>query len=116
MWEIEFYETHTGRCPVQDFIDDLDPKGQAKVLWVVDLLQKYGPRLGMPYAKHIGGELWELRIKMASNQYRIIYFLFTGKVFVLLHGFAKKTSAIPRRDLEIARERYKDFSRRRSES
>ncbi|SFH91390.1 hypothetical protein SAMN04487830_11270 [Pseudobutyrivibrio sp. OR37] len=30
MYEIEFYDTEDGRCSVQEFLDDLDPKMHAK--------------------------------------------------------------------------------------
>lgn len=33
MYEIEFYDTEDGRCPVQEFLDDLDPKMHAKTLY-----------------------------------------------------------------------------------
>ena len=116
MWEIEYYETGRARCPIREFIDSLDSKSKAKVARTIDLLEQFGIELGMPYAKHIEEELWELRTRVGTNQYRIIYFLFTGKVFILLHGFMKKSGRIPERDLKIARDRRDDFlsGRRRS--
>ena len=113
MWEVEYYETRKGRCPVQEFIDNLDTKSRAKIARTIDLLEQFGVDLGKPYAKHVEGELWELRTRVGTNQYRIIYLLFTGKVFILLHGFAKKSGRIPERDLKIARSRRDDFLSRR---
>ena len=109
MWGIEYYETRKGKCPVQEFIDNLDLRSKAKIARAIDLLEQFGIELGMPYAKHIEGELWELRIRVGTNQYRIIYFLFIGKAFILLHGFVKKSGRIPERDLKIARDRRDDF-------
>ena len=82
----------------------------------IDLLERFGIALGMPYAKHVEGELWELRARSGTSQYRIIYFLFTGKVFVLLHGFAKKSGRIPERDLKTARDRRDNFLSRRRQA
>lgn len=113
MWEIDYYETPRGRCPVQDFVDSLDVRSKAKIARTLDLLEQFGVKLGMPFAKHVEGDLWELRTRVGTDQYRIIYFLFTGGVFILLHGFMKKTGRIPQRDLETARERRKDFLSRR---
>ncbi|OGO03712.1 MAG: hypothetical protein A2Y72_00750 [Chloroflexi bacterium RBG_13_53_26] len=112
-WEIEYYETPRGRCPVQEFIDSLDATSKAKVARTLDLLEQFGIKLRMPFAKHVEGDLWELRTRVGSDQHRIIYFLFTGGVFVLLHGFVKKTSRMPQRDLETARDRRDDFLSRR---
>ena len=116
MWEIEYYEIGRGKCPVQEFIDYRDNRAKAKIARTIDLLEKFGIHLGMPYVKHVEGELWELRARVGTNQYRIIYFLFTGKVFVLLHGFVKKSGRIPERDLKIARGRRDDFLSRRRRS
>lgn len=109
MWEIEYYETRRRKRPVQEFIDNLDIRSKAKIARTIDLLEQFGIDLGMPYAKHVEEELWELRTRVGTNQYRIIHFLFTGKVFILLHGFAKKSGRIPERDLKVARDRRDDF-------
>jgi len=50
--------------------------------------------------------LYELRI----DSTRIIYFLFTGRRFVLVHGFTKKSKETPKRELEVARKRMKDYA------
>jgi len=31
MWEVEYYETGGGECPVQEFIDYLDKRAKAKI-------------------------------------------------------------------------------------
>ena len=59
-WEIEYFETGKGRCPVQEFIDTLDTRSKAKIARTLDLLEEFGIKLGMPYAKHVEGDLWEL--------------------------------------------------------
>ena len=116
MWEIEYYETDKVRCQIREFIDALDNKSRAKVARTIDLLEQFGINLGMPYAKHVEEELWELRTRVGTNQYRIIYFLFTGRVFILLHGFLKKSSRIAERDLKIARDRRDEFLSRGRQS
>jgi len=95
--------------PVQEFIDSLDTRSKAKIARTLDLLEEFGIKLGMPYAKHVEGDLRELRIRAGSSQYRIIYFLYTRGVFILLHGFTKKSGPIPQQDLRAARERRAEF-------
>lgn len=116
MWEIEYFETANRRCPVRDFVDSLDARSKAKVARTLDLLEQFGVKLGMPFAKHIEEDLWELRTRAGTNQYRIIYFLFTGGVFVLLHGFAKKSGRIPQHDMRTAKDRRAEFLKRRRRS
>ena len=42
MYEIIFYDTADGKCPVQDFLDSLEPKFLAKTLRTIDLLETNG--------------------------------------------------------------------------
>ena len=51
MYEIIFYDTADGKCPVQDFLDSLEPKFLAKTLRTIDLLETNGPLLREPYSK-----------------------------------------------------------------
>jgi len=113
VWRIDYYQTAGGKAPVADFIDSLDVKSKAKVAKTIDLLEQFGVSLGMPYAKHIEGQLWELRTHYNRNRYRIIYFLVTGQTFILLHGFIKKSGPIAEGDLQIARTRHEDYLARR---
>lgn len=113
MWSIEYYEQASGKRPVEDFLDSLDTKSQARIARTLDLLQEFGIKLGMPYTKHLEKQLWELRARHVRNRYRIIYFLYTGQTFILLHGFTKKTGAVPRADMEIAESRRNDYLSKR---
>lgn len=109
MWNIEYYESETGKVPVAEFIDSLNVKSRAKVARTLDLLEQFGTNLSMPYAKHLEKQLWELRTRYGTNRYRIIYFLASGRTFVLLHGFTKKSGPIPKRDMELAQGRQADY-------
>lgn len=113
MWNIEYYQSGVGKVPVAEFIDSLDAKSRAGIARTLDLLEEFGADLGMPYARHLEKQLWELRIRHGRNRYRIIYFLATGETFVLLHGFTKKTGPVPRGDIETARRRRDDYLSRR---
>jgi hypothetical protein len=78
VWGIEYYEAVRGQIPVKEFIENLKIKERAKVARTIDLLEEFGINLGMPYAEHVEGDLWELRARLATNRYRIIYFLYTA--------------------------------------
>ena len=113
MWNIEYYQSEAGRSPMAEFIDSLEAAAKARVARTLDLLEEFGIELGMPYAKHLEKQLWELRVRQARNRYRIIYFLASGQTFVLLHGFTKKAGPVPRSDLETAELRRDDYLSRR---
>ncbi len=74
----------------------------------LDLLRTFGLALKMPYARPVRGKIWELRIQSGRNAYRILYFAHTGRRFVLLHAFQKKTRKTPRTELETAEHRLAD--------
>ncbi len=65
-----------------------------------------------PLAKHIQGKLYELRVESQANAYRVLYFTFTGRRIVLLHGFQKKTQKTPRREFAVAVKRMRRFVER----
>ena len=110
--KIEFYATEDGREVVAEFLDSLPPKHQAKAFREIDLLEEFGNGLKEPYVKHIEGEVWELRIKFASDISRIFYFTWCADTIVLLHGFVKKTQKTPRAEIETASRRLNDYKRR----
>jgi phage-related protein len=114
VWNIEYFQTGSGKRPVEEFVDARDARSKARIARTLDLLEEFGVNLDMPYARHLEKQLWELRIRQANSRYRIICFLATGKTFVLLHAFAKKTAAVSRRDIEVAEQRREEcLSRRR---
>jgi phage-related protein len=111
-WEVEFYRDSSGIEPVGVFLDTLPDGMRAKVTKLLDLLSEQGVLLKEPYTRHIRGKLRELRIKDHLGHIRILYFTFTGRRFVLLHGFIKKTDKTPEREIEVAEKRMKDYIER----
>lgn len=112
MIEIEFYDTEDGRCPLQEYLDSLEPKLLAKTLRTIDLLENNGSRLRGPYSEPLGNGIFELRTKQGSDITRVLYFFFVGNKAVLTNGFTKKTQKTPKSEIELA-EKYKaDYERR----
>lgn len=111
-WTVEYYRDPKGREPVADFINSLPVDTQAKVFRLLDLLGNYGVLLKEPYTKQVRGKIRELRIKDSQGAIRILYFTYTGKRFILLHGFIKKTDKITHSNIKIAEKRMNDFLER----
>jgi phage-related protein len=70
----------------------------------------------MPYIKPLGDKLYEIRADVNRNSFRVVYFLYTGRRFILLHGFQKKTQKTPTKELARARTYFEDFLDRNTES
>lgn len=111
--EIEFYQDSQGNVPVQDFIYQQSAKVKARILRYIDLLQDFGLSLGQPYVEKLAGsDVWELRIRHSSNYYRILYFATSGRKFVLLHAFLKKSARTPKNEIETAKNKIIDYKLR----
>jgi phage-related protein len=108
-WSIEFYLEADGSAPVEEFLDGLDLKTRARFRWSLEQLRVCNVQARQPLARHLDGDLWELREESSTNIYRIIYFIFVGRRIVLLHGFQKKTQQTPRREIATAARRYLAF-------
>jgi phage-related protein len=108
-WSIVFYIDEQGQNPVEEFLSNLDQKTTARFIWSLDQLEKRNVKAREPLARQIEGKIWELREESSTNIYRIMYFFYTGKKIVLLHGFQKKTQKTPRNEIEIARKRMEHF-------
>jgi phage-related protein len=48
-------------------------------------------------------------VSLGRNEYRLLYFFMGGEIVVVAHAFAKKTQAIPPREIETAEKRMKDY-------
>lgn len=111
-WEVEFYKDEEGKEPVPDFLSSLPSGTRAKVVKLIDLLAEQGVLLKEPYTRHVRRKLRELRIKDNVGLFRVFYFTYTGRRFILLDGFLKKTDKTPKREIEIAEKRMKNFMER----
>ena len=93
---------------VEDFILSLEKSTIAKVLRVIDLLEKFGHQLGLPHSKKMSANLFELRIR-GRQEVRIFYTFQKGSV-VMVHGFVKKSQKIPKREINQAKRKLKDLT------
>ncbi|SRR5258708_31865380 len=101
-WTIVFYTDANDNSPPEGFIRGLDKATYARFLRSIEFLRVRNVNAREPMVKHVEGKLWELRQSSNDNIYRLIYFFFTGRQIVFVHGFQKKTKKTPRREIEIA--------------
>ncbi len=113
-WEIEYYQSPAGSVPVAEFVDSLSPQAKAKFIRSLELLEQYGLLLREPWVKSIPDvpKLRELRFASFGDIYRFFFFPVAGRKLILLHGFKKKTQETPRRELQTAEARMKDYIQR----
>ena len=103
--EIIFFEDYFNefyKAQIQKVRDKID-----FVLILVSTVQKIPEK----YFKHITGSdgLYELRVQLGSNIYRIFCCFDEGNVVVLFNGFQKKTQKTPKNEIELAEKIKKDY-------
>jgi len=113
MYDVIFYEDRNGKSELRDYLTELEQSGDTdknarvhrqKILADIQALSTHGFRLDSKIIKHLSGDIWELR----PLDNRILFFYWTGKTFVLLHHFIKKSQKTPRREIERAVREMKD--------
>jgi len=72
---------------------------------------QFGWPLGMPLVAHLGGDVWEVRVRLETRIARILFAL-DGNIMVLLHAFIKKQQKTPKLELDLAKARLKQLRRR----
>jgi phage-related protein len=110
-WRIEYFRESSGRVPVQEFIDQLTTEEQVETMVGIDMLRTHSLTLGRPWVAPLGKGLWELRIR-SRRQIRVLYFAHTGKTFVFVHAFVKKTREVPQSEIQTATRRMNQYLRR----
>lgn len=104
-----YWLSSTGNSPVEKFVDSLSPKQQAKILRIFQLLEKYGIASVKSHIKKISSSpLWEIRI-LGKDNIRVLYVVADKNTLVVLHGFLKKKQKTPKKELNLALERWQEW-------
>jgi phage-related protein len=76
----------------QIFFDKQSKKVKAKIIWTFDLVEEW-QKLPETYLKHVEGTqgLYEIRVQMGSDIFRIFCFFDHGQLVVVANGFQKKS-------------------------
>ena len=102
-WNINYYSDD-----LQKNVSMLPDTLLARYLKLTDLMQKYGPNLGMPHTRALGDGLFEIRLKGKEGIARVFYCTLIGNHICMLHLFVKKTEQTPLRELRLAKTRMKE--------
>jgi phage-related protein len=86
-----------------DFYESQNAEVQKKIEWTLKLIQEM-ERIPKKYFDHISGTkgLYEIRVEVGGNIYRIFSFFDAGNLIVLGNGFQKKAQKTPRVEIERA--------------
>jgi phage-related protein len=93
-----------------DFFETLDPEVKRKFNWTLKLIATIS-RVPVKYFKHITGSsgLYEVRVEVGSDIYKVLSFFDEGRLIILLNGFHKKTMKTPKIEIELAEKYRKQY-------
>lgn len=87
----------------EDFLNNQPQKVQDKIYKIIEAIETL-ERVPSSYLKHIESTngLYEARIQLASNIWRVFCFFDNGNLVILLNGFQKKTQKTPKNEIDKA--------------
>lgn len=107
-----FYRTFSGATPVRDFLmsSTLPPGDRDEVLAAMKDVQLNG----LVDARHLRGDIFEVRATGARASYRVLFAAVGARSQVLLavSAFSKKTQKTPPSEIALAARRLADWRRR----
>jgi phage-related protein len=104
------YRTAGGNRPVRDFLHALNPADARAILAEMEVVR----RRGLATARHLRGDIWEVRAESGTNAYRIL-FATEGRfsqILLALEAFQKTTRRTPPATIEVAERRLADWRQR----
>ena len=103
--EIYYYENY-----YLDFFEKLKPEVKRKFNWTLQLIATID-KVPKKYFDHMTNStgIFEVRVEVGSDIYRVFSFFDKGNLIVLVNGFQKKTQKTPKNELELAEKLKKQY-------
>ena len=105
---MKFEITYYSEILQQDILR-FPPGIRARYFLLADRMERFGPNLGMPHTRAMGGGLFELRLRAKEGIARVFFCTIINQKIVMLHSFVKKSQKTPKRDLDIATQRMREI-------
>ncbi|HEV2246208.1 MAG TPA: type II toxin-antitoxin system RelE/ParE family toxin [Terriglobia bacterium] len=106
-----FFREPDGTAPAVEWLTQLrkeNGKAFAKCRVRLDRLALMGHELRRPEADYLRDDIYELRTRLGTVNYRMLYFFHGRQAVVVSHGFTKEAD-VPRREIEQAIARRRAF-------
>ena len=97
-------------CPVEEFLDSLSGKQAQKVIWVMQLVEDLVQVPKQYFKKLVNtADIWEIRIQLGSDIFRVLGFFVDDARFVATNGFQKKSQKTPIKEIVLSEKRKLDY-------
>ena len=86
-----------------EFFDEQTEEVQKKFNWTLELIATID-HVPKKYFQHLTGTvgLYEIRVQLGSDIFRIFCFFDQGQLVILVNGFQKKTQKTHKKEIELA--------------
>ncbi len=108
---IVFYQEEAGKSSVVEWLrklNDTNPKAFDKCRAAIARLASLGHELRRPEADYLRDGIYELRVRLGSVNYRLLYFFHGRTISVVAHGLTKEAT-VPAVEIERAKGRKAAF-------
>ena len=106
--QVVYFQDEDGTVPLLAWLDGLPAKAQDKCLARLVRLEMLGHELHRPEADFLRDGIYELRVSLQGQQYRMLYFFHKRVAAVVSHGLMKKR-VVPPGEIDRAMERKQKF-------
>lgn len=101
---VVFYQEKEGDAPVVDWLRELNatnPRAFDKCRAAIARLALLGHELRRPESDYLRDGIYELRVRLGSVNYRLLYFFQGRTISVVAHGLTKEAT-VPATDIKHA--------------
>ena len=105
-----FYETAAGNRPVEKFMNSQSEEVRDELLTVMRYIEEHRVVSPALFKKlKSTKDLWEVRVRVGGDIFRILCFFDGTKLIVAASGFQKKTQKTPQQEIRTAEKRKKEY-------
>ena len=99
-----------------NFFQTLKPEVKRKFNWTLKLIATID-RVPVKYFSYMNGTngLYEVRVEVGTDIYRVFSFFDEGQLIILLNGFQKKSQKTPQSEIVLAEKLKKQYFDEKSE-
>lgn len=94
----------------EEFLDKVPVKVRDKFFWTFQLIEEI-EHVPVTYLKHLEDGIFEIRVKLRSNIYRLMAFFDDDKLVLTINGFQKKTQKTPRSEILKAKKIRSEYEK-----
>jgi phage-related protein len=112
--QVVFYQEEGGSVPILEWFERLPEKALDKCRVKLERLRDLGHELRRPEADYLRDDIYELRVRVGSVNYRMLYFFHENIAAVVSHGLTKE-KRVPPKDIDravAAKKRFVEDPRR----